>query len=298
LDFNSHIVLPTPLQKLQSPIFDEKNIEVWVKRDDETHPAISGNKFRKLKYNLIKAEKLNKNKLLTFGGAFSNHIYALAAAANIFNFESVGIIRGDELNKESSPTLKFSSESGMKMHFLTRNAYRDKEALRGQFEDKNTYFIPEGGSNAEALKGCAEMLDEVLKEISPTHFCLAAGTGGTTAGVLSNANYKGKTYCFPVLKKGGFIKDEIEALITLEKDGKLHLFLDYHFGGYAKKTQKLLAFMHTFETQYLFKLDQVYTAKLFFGVFDLISKNHFPPNSKIVIYHSGGLQGRLSNANK
>ena len=295
MNFNSHIVLPTPLQKLESPVFNEKNIEVWVKRDDLTHTAISGNKFRKLKYNLLEAEKRNKNKLLTFGGAFSNHIYALAAAANIFNFESVGIIRGDELNEESSPTLTFASESGMKMHFVTRIAYRDKGELRIQFEDDRSYFIPEGGSNAEALKGCAEMMDEVLTEINPTHFCLAAGTGGTTAGVLSNEQYNGQTYCFPVLKKGGFIKDEIESLIELKNDGKFNLFLDYHFGGYAKTTPELLDFMRTFEMDHLIKLDQVYTAKLFFGVLDLISKNHFPPNSKIVIYHSGGLQGRFSN---
>jgi len=293
LNFDSHIRLPTPLQKLESLIFKKLGVEVWVKRDDLTHPTISGNKFRKLKYNLIKAQSLQKSQLLTFGGAYSNHIYAVAAAAKTFGFESVGIIRGDELTVDSSPTLKFASEAGMKMHFVCRSDYRDKELLKSKFEHKNSYFIPEGGSNLEALEGCSEMVDEVLKEIKPTHFCLAAGTGGTTAGVLSNVRYSGQTYCFPVLKNGGFIKDEIETLLDKSVDSFFHLFLDYHFGGYAKTTPSLIGFLDAFETEHHIKLEQVYTAKLFFAVFDLIQKRHFPVNSKIVVYHSGGLQGRL-----
>jgi 1-aminocyclopropane-1-carboxylate deaminase len=293
LDFDRHILLPTPIQKLESPFLTKLEVELWVKRDDLTHEAISGNKARKLKYNFLKAKVLNKKTLITFGGAYSNHIYALAAAAKLFGFESIGIIRGDELNEQSSPTLRYASEAGMKLHFVNRTAYRDKVALTQSYESDQSFVIPEGGSNELALIGCSEMMDEVLVKIKPTHFCLSAGTGGTTAGVLSNDNYTGATYCFPVLKNGGFIKDEIEALLQKPINKPFNLFTDYHFGGYAKTKPELLDFMAEFEETYDIQLEQVYTAKLFFGVFDLLKKNHFPKGSKIVLYHSGGLQGRI-----
>ena len=294
MNFDSHIFLPTPIQKLESPFLTNLEVELWVKRDDLTHQAISGNKARKLKYNLLKAKTLNKNTLITFGGAYSNHIYALAAAAKLFDFKSIGIIRGDELNGRSSSTLSYATEADMKLHFVSRTAYRDKVALAKSLETDQSFTIPEGGSNELALEGCAEMMDEVLSKLSPSHFCLAAGTGGTTAGVLSNANYKGATYCFPVLKNGGFIKDEIETLLQKPIVKPFNLFTDYHFGGYAKNTKELLDFMTEFEESYGIQLEQVYTAKLFYGVFDLLRKKQFPKDSKIVIYHSGGLQGRVA----
>ncbi|WP_341227367.1 pyridoxal-phosphate dependent enzyme [uncultured Arcticibacterium sp.] len=291
--FEKHILYPTPLEKLSSPLFDQKGLEVWVKRDDLCHPEVSGNKFRKLKYNLLKAKENKKETLISFGGAYSNHIYALAAAANLFNFKSEAIIRGQELNEESSPTLAFASQKGMKMHFVTRTDYRDKKTLSSKFSGESKFFIPEGGSNPYALPGCAEIIDEVLKEITPTHFCLAAGTGGTAAGVLSNKNYKGEVYGFPALKNGGFLIDEIQNLLQKPTD-RLRFFDDYHFGGYAKYNDTLLKFIKYFENEFNIQLEQIYTAKLFYGIFDLIEKGHFPTSSKIVLYHSGGLQGRLS----
>lgn len=291
--FEKHILYPTPLEKLASPIFDKKGIEVWVKRDDLSHPEVSGNKFRKLKYNLLKAKEHKKDTLISFGGAYSNHIYALAVAANLFNFKSEGIIRGNELNENSSPTLTFASKKGMKMHFVTRSDYRNKVDLEARFSDESKFFIPEGGSNQHALPGCSEIMDEVLTKITPTHFCLAAGTGGTAAGVLSNKNFKGNIYGFPVLKNGGFLIDEIKGLLNQPID-RLSFFEEYHFGGYAKYNDTLLKFIEDFENEFKLELEHVYTAKLFYGVFDLIEKGHFVTGSKIVIYHSGGLQGRLS----
>lgn len=270
-------------------------MEVWVKRDDLTHPEISGNKFRKLKYNLIQAKGLNKNTLISFGGAYSNHIYALATAAKLFGFQSEGIIRGDELTENSSPTLRFAADCGMKLHFVSRSAYRDKASLEKIFSTEDSYFLPEGGSNELALIGCSEMVDEVYEKVKPTHFCLAAGTGGTTAGVLSNSQLAAQVLCFPVLKNGGFLKEEIQRLLRFSPHN-LHLFEGYHFGGYGKFNEELIKFMKVFETQFQIQLEQVYTAKLFFGVFDLIKKNHLPFGSKIVLYHSGGLQGRLMEA--
>lgn len=289
--FEKHIRYPTPLEKLSSPNFDKKGIEVWIKRDDLCHPEVSGNKFRKLKYNLLKALELQKDTLISFGGAYSNHVYALAAAAKLFGFKSECIIRGQELNETSSPTLSFASQKGMKMHFVTRSDYRDKENLALKYSAENKFFIPEGGSNQFALPGCAEIIDEVLTEITPTHFCLAAGTGGTTAGILSNENYKGAIYGFPALKNGGFLIDDIKALgVSTER---LSFFEAYHFGGYAKYNGILLEFIKAFETEFNIQLEHIYTAKLIYGIFDLIEKGHFAEGSKIVVYHSGGLQGRL-----
>ncbi len=291
MDFEKHFISPTPLQKLERPIFNKMGIEVWLKRDDQTHPHVSGNKFRKLKYNLIEAQKAQKETLLSFGGAYSNHLFALAAAAKIFGFKSEVIIRGDELNENSSPTLAFAHKHGMKMHFVSRTDYRDKVVLKERYLTSSHFYIPEGGSNQAALKGCSEMLDEVLEVVKPTHFCLSAGTGGTVAGVLSNDNFDEKVYCFPALKKGGFIKDEVSEL--LQKDtGNLELFTDYHFGGYGKTKPNLIEFIKYVEPEFDIKLEQVYTGKLLYGVFDLIQKGHFHAGSKIVIYHSGGLQGR------
>ena len=267
-------------------------VEVWLKRDDQTHPYVSGNKFRKLKYNLIAAKKAEKTKLLSFGGAYSNHIYALAAAAKLFGFNAEVIIRGHELNETSSPTLSYASKQGMKMHFVSRSDYRNKEALKEKFMSASHFYIPEGGSNHEALRGCSEMLDEVLAEIKPTHFCLSAGTGGTAAGVLSNSRFEGEIYCFPALKNGGFIKEEVSELLQ-KAPTNLELFTDYHFGGYGKTKPELFEFIKNIEHNFDVKLEQVYTGKLLYGVFDLIQKGHFSSGSKIVIYHSGGLQGRL-----
>ncbi|MFT5884709.1 MAG: 1-aminocyclopropane-1-carboxylate deaminase [Arcticibacterium sp.] len=292
MDFEKHFLSPTPLQKLERPIFNEIGIEVWLKRDEQTHPYVSGNKFRKLKYNLIAAKKAHKTTLLSFGGAYSNHIYALAAAAKLFGFNAEAIIRGHELNENSSPTLAYASKQGMKMQFVSRSDYRKKEALKEKFMSENHFYIPEGGSNHEALRGCSEMLDEVLAEIKPTHFCLSAGTGGTAAGVLSNSRFEGRVCCFPALKNGGFINEEVSALLE-ETPGNLELFTEYHFGGYGKTKPELLDFIKNTESEFQIKLEQVYTGKLIYGVFDLIQKGNFPFGSKIVIYHSGGLQGRL-----
>ncbi|WP_304234210.1 1-aminocyclopropane-1-carboxylate deaminase/D-cysteine desulfhydrase [Jiulongibacter sediminis] len=289
VDFSSFINIPTPLKRLCHPLFEEKEVEVWLKEDYKTHEAVSGNKFRKLKYNLIEAQNKSFETLLTFGGAYSNHIYAVASAAKELGFKSVGIIRGDELNEHSSPTLSFASKMGMELHFVSRSAYRDKEEIVRKLDDKY-FLIPEGGSNELALKGVSEMVDEILNEIQPKHLITAAGTGGTAAGILSNENFRGECWVVPVLKNGGFIKQEIESFLHRSED-RIQLFTDYHFGGYGRWNDKLSYFIESFEYDFNIPLDPVYTGKLLFAVMDLIRKDQFPPNSKLVIYHSGGLQG-------
>lgn len=289
--FSALIALPTPLRKLEDKLFIEKGIEVWLKEDHLTHPQLSGNKFRKLKFNLLEARRLEKQKLLSFGGAYSNHIHALAAAGKLFGFETMGIIRGEELNPQSSPTLQFAASSGMKLEFVSRTAYRNKSALASAFSS-DWYIIPEGGSNGEALPGCAEMVDEILEVITPSHICTAAGTGGTAAGIFSNRQYGGKVEVFPVLKNGLFLKEEITHLADFDSS-RLGFHTQYHFGGYAKYNSEFSEFIEYSEHKFNSLFDQVYTGKLLYGVTDLIVNNYFPEGSRIVIYHSGGLQGKL-----
>ena len=270
-------------------------IEVYVKREDVLHNEISGNKFRKLKYNLLEAQKLGFVKLLTFGGAYSNHIAAVAAAGKEFGFETIGVIRGDELVDKylENPTLKKASENGMQFEFVTRTQYRDKNnaTFLNQLEEKfgDFYLIPEGGTNDLAVKGCKEILTDNDKMFD--FICCAVGTGGTISGIINSSYEHQKVLGFPALK-GDFLFQDIQKYA---ENGQWNLVTDYHFGGYAKINDELKQFMKLFFKKYLITLDPVYTSKLFFGVINLISKGYFKPNSKILIIHTGGLQGLQSN---
>ena len=294
LEFEKIINIPTPIVQIYDDLFIEKGVEVFVKRDDLTHEHISGNKFRKLKYNLLFAEKIGKKKLLTFGGAYSNHIAAFAEAAALFGFEAKGIIRGDELNENSSPTLKRAFERGMKFEFVSREAYRHKTEICQKYE-KEYLIIPEGGSNDLALKGVAELMDEI--EQSKFNFiCTAVGTGGTMAGLLSNNDFQGKVIGISVLKNGEFLRNEIESFLSKSFPSNALLETEYHFGGYGKHDNVLLEFINNFEKKHNIPLDQVYTGKLFYGILDKINKNHFKKGSRILLIHTGGLQGKIKKS--
>lgn len=270
-------------------------IELYIKREDVLHDEISGNKFRKLKYNLIEAKKIGFTKLLTFGGAYSNHIAAVAAAGRDYGFETIGIIRGEELQGKylENPTLKKAFENGMQFKFVSRTQYRDKnnaaflDQLKNKFGD--FYLIPEGGTNEFAVKGCEEILTEEDKMFD--FICCAVGTGGTISGIINSLQPHQKALGFPALK-GDFLFDEIRKYA---KNDRWDLITDYHFGGYAKINEQLKQFMDQFYKKYLITLDPVYTSKLTFGVIDLISKGYFKPYSKILLIHTGGLQGLQSN---
>ncbi|OYU68129.1 MAG: 1-aminocyclopropane-1-carboxylate deaminase [Cytophagaceae bacterium BCCC1] len=289
LEFESLINIPTPVFEIFDDLFVENDIKVFVKRDDLTHEQVSGNKFRKLKYNLIEAKNLGFKKILTFGGAYSNHIAAVAEAGFLFGFETLGIVRGDELNEESSPTLKMAFQKGMRFEFVSREAYRNKEKLSTKFS--NEYFvIPEGGSNHLALKGVAELLDE---QPHPEYICTAVGTGGTMAGLLNNSDYKGRVLGFAVLKNSDFLIDEVSVFLEKSFPDNAELETKFHFGGYARYNDELLRFIRGFELKHGFYLDQVYTGKMFFGVYQKIKEGHFKKGTRIILLHTGGLQGRL-----
>ncbi len=282
---------PSPLTQIYDPIFEKFDIKFFVKRDDLLHPEISGNKWRKLKYNLIEARNQGINQVLTFGGAFSNHIYATAAAGKVFGFQTVGIIRGDELDKESSPTLRFAKNCGMELIFVSRELYRDKEIVAKKY--KNTHFIiPEGGTNSLAIRGVGEIDNEITEQLGyiPNFICTSVGTGGTMAGLCSSS--KSKILGFCALKNGNYLEAEI---LTLANNPKINyeIFWDYHFGGYAKTKSELIDFINDFEKKHLsIKIEQVYTGKMFFGINDLIQKGYFKKGSTVVALHTGGLQGR------
>jgi 1-aminocyclopropane-1-carboxylate deaminase len=264
-----------------------------VKREDRIHQHISGNKYRKLKYNIAQAGADGKQTLLTFGGAFSNHILALAAVGKEFGFETIGIIRGEELadQVDKNPTLKFAKSCGMRFKFMSREAFRNKtsddfiEHLKIEFGD--FYIIPEGGTNTLAIKGCEEILTK--QDADFDYICCSVGTGGTISGLINAAQPHQKILGFPALK-GDFLQEEISNFAT---NLNWELITEYHFGGYAKITTELISFINQFKEDYGIPLDPVYTGKLMYGVMDLLKKGYFPEHSKILVIHTGGLQGIL-----
>jgi 1-aminocyclopropane-1-carboxylate deaminase len=266
-------------------------ITLHIKREDLVHPFVSGNKFRKLKYNLLQAKAERKTKILTFGGAFSNHIAAVAYAGMENDLETIGIIRGDELVSKilDNPTLNFAQNCGMKFKFVTREGYRTKatplfvEELKEHYGD--FYLVPEGGTNSYAVKGCEEILTNEDSDF--THICCAIGTGGTISGLINSAKANQKIIGFPALK-GDFLSDDIRKFAT---NSNWELQTDYHFGGYAKINAALIRFINDFYKQTTIPLDPIYTGKMMFGIMDLIQKGYFPKGAKIIAIHTGGLQG-------
>lgn len=267
------------------------DVKLYLKREDCIHPFVSGNKYRKLKYNIEAAKNTGVSSLLTFGGAYSNHIAAVAFAGKTFGFKTIGIIRGEELKSEidNNPTLTFAKQCGMQFKFITRELYKQKhtnqfiETLKNEFN--NFYLIPEGGTNTLAVKGCEEILNEIDADFD--YICTSVGTGGTISGLINSLRPNQKVLGFPALK-GSFLQEDISKF-AIKKNWSLNL--EYHFGGYAKVNTELIHFINRFKKEQHIQLDPVYTGKMMFGIFDLIDKQYFPKGSKILAIHTGGLQG-------
>lgn len=294
--------LPTPLQEITDSLTKKAGVRLFIKRDDLIHPTVSGNKWRKLKYNLQQAKSEGATTLLTFGGAFSNHLYATAAAGKYSGFETIGIVRGEDPDERKSSTLKFCEEQGMKLIYVSREEYklRNSDDYIDKIKKKfgNPFMIPEGGTSEWALKGVQELVAETEEQLgkSPDYYAVAAGTGGTAAGILSTGAH---VLAFSALKGGAFLENDILNLISEDDQrGQLKLFTDYHFKGYAKYTQELLDFILMFKKQHGIQLEQVYTGKMFFGLYDLIEKGYFKTGDCIVAVHTGGLQGLLAELKK
>lgn len=288
------------LQKVNLPEID-KNINVYLKREDLLHPVISGNKWRKLKYNLVEAEKKGYKTILTFGGAYSNHIHATAGAGKIFGFNTIGIIRGEE-HLPLNPTLKDATESGMKIHYVSRSDYRKKtepefiEMLHEKFGD--FYLVPEGGTNNLAIKGGTEIVQDI--NIDFDYIVSACGTGGTIAGVICGLEGTKKAIGVSALKGAAFLRDKVSEYVN-EYSGvdfnNWEIKLDYHFGGFAKTKPEQIMYMKEFEKFNNILLDPIYTSKMIYAIYDMINKGEIKNNTTVIALHTGGLQGRRGKQN-
>ncbi|WP_375434274.1 1-aminocyclopropane-1-carboxylate deaminase/D-cysteine desulfhydrase [uncultured Hymenobacter sp.] len=284
------------LQPLETAEAARRNIRLLLLRDDLAHPELPGNKWRKLKYNLAEAQQQGYDTLLTFGGAFSNHIAAVATAGRLQNLRTIGVIRGEE-TAQLNPTLARAAADGMHLRYLDRSTYRRKqestflaELLR---ETGPAYVIPEGGSNALALPGCAELVTELTAEVDFDYLCVACGTGGTLAGLLTRLDQR-QAVGISALKGGEFLRPAIDELTQTATGRTYHnyeLRTEYHFGGYAHFSAELLRFIEDFEARHGVLLDPIYTGKLLCGVLDLLRLGYFKAGSTVVVVHTGGLQG-------
>jgi 1-aminocyclopropane-1-carboxylate deaminase len=271
-------------------VLAQAGVRLLVKREDMNHPRVSGNKWWKLKYNLLEAERQKHTTLLTFGGAYSNHIYATAAAAHELGFKSIGVIRGEE-TRPLNPTLAFAQQCGMHLHYVSRTAYRKKDTgefiqhlrqLFGEF-----YLIPEGGTNALAVKGVAEFARTLPTDAD--YVCCAVGTGGTLAGLIEGTRNK-NIIGLAVLKGAHHLEHDVKSLVSTEQS-TWQLAYGYDFGGYGKNSDYIKEYKASFRTNYGIPLDFVYTAKAMAGITDLIAKKFVLKDSVILFLHTGGLQG-------
>jgi len=293
----------SPLQRLADPWTalsvdgPVNSVQLYLKRDDRLHPQVSGNKWRKLKYNLLAARMQGHDTLLTFGGAYSNHLYATAAAGRAFGFRTIGIVRGDELaSQPRNRTLSFCESCGMRLQFVSRAAYRDKDnpvcqtELVSQFG--RCYILPEGGSNELAQQGVAEIIPEIQAQLgrAPDFVVCPVGTGSTWAGLVAAASPQTRVLGIGVLM-GAAQLPTVQAAVKARPAATAGV-LDYALGGYAKTTPSLLDFIQGFERNTGVPLDPIYTAKMMYALSDLARRGYFPDNAAVVAVHTGGLQGR------
>jgi 1-aminocyclopropane-1-carboxylate deaminase len=293
------LTTPIIIEELNDSFLDRFGLKLYVQREDLAFSEVPGNKWRKLKYNLMQAKEEGYHTLLTFGGAYSNHIAATAAAGKMYGFKTIGLIRGEAYDR-LNPTLSKASDDGMLLHYLARDVYRNKmdpvyiqelHDLYGAF-----YLLPEGGSNSLAVKGCAEMI--VSESIQYDFLCCPVGTGATLAGMIAGSRGRKKVLGFSSLKGGAFLNNDVLSFLEsfrvaqgLAVYENWEIIQKYHFGGYAKTNQVLLDFIRAFNERNQIPLDCIYTGKMFFGLYDMIEKGFFAKGDTVLAIHTGGLQG-------
>ncbi len=293
MNFAAELKLPSPVTQIHSPLLTEKKIELFIKRDELIHPVIQGNKWRKLKYNLQQAQYEQKNTILSFGGAYSNHLHALAAAGKISGFNTIGIIRG-EAPRPLNPCLQDMLNWGMQLEFIQRIEYKQKtdsifiENLKQSWGD--FYLIPEGGNNPAGIKGCAEILDELKDEYD--FICSEVGSGTMlSALILNNKTPQTQIIGFSVMKNLLLEQDIKNNLSATKKYSDWKIIHNYHFNGFAKTTTELDNFIKNFKLDFDIQLEPVYSGKMLYAIFDLIKQDYFQTGSKLLAIHGGGLQG-------
>jgi 1-aminocyclopropane-1-carboxylate deaminase len=279
------------LTKIDDPLLERHAASLWIKRDDLLHPVISGNKWRKLKYNLDEALSLGTDTIISMGGAYSNHLHALAYTGKVLGLKTIGIIRG-ERPTPLTPTLLDMENWGMELRFISRSDYRHYRNYKRWHDlpglKPYQYWLPEGGANSLALRGIAELADEI--DIPYDTLCVACGTGTTLAGLINAVSGQISVLGFAALKNADFLRSDVQSLLS----GEFHdweIFQDYHFGSFAKLNPELALFMARFEQKTSIPLEPVYTGKMLYGLYDLIAKGYFKPGQRIIAVHTGGLQG-------
>jgi 1-aminocyclopropane-1-carboxylate deaminase len=295
IEIDKEVAKDIPTIKVEDNLLKDSGVTLFIRREDLNHPQLSGNKWHKLKYNLVEAQKGGHDTLLTFGGAYSNHIYALAAAGKIFNFSTIGIIRGEE-HLPLNPTLSFAKKCGMKLHYMDKSTYRKKneEFVNIILAEKfgRFYLIPEGGTNELVVKGCSEIVE--LIDVDFDYICCACGTGGTLAGLIAGLNEDKRALGFAILKRAGFLNEKVSELLRSNSKKTFNnwqINLEYHFNGYAKFNLELIEFIEQFERKTNIPIEPIYTGKMLYGIYDLVRKGFFPREAKIMAVHTGGLQG-------
>lgn len=287
--------IPSPIQKLESSFLMKKGISLYIKRDDLIHPVVSGNKWRKLKYNIFQVQEDKKKGLVTFGGNHSNHIIATAWACAEYKIPSVGIITGNPLPPSQNNTLEFAKQKDMQLFYIPKGKYRNSDPMQISaelgFSNEDYHMVPEGGANALGIQGCMEIMDEIKSASNSdySHIVLSAGTGTTAAGILKTESHI-KILIVSALK-GDFLKNQINQMAGVHPTHTWELLTDYHFGGYAKYTEQLISFINEFKLNFGIGLDPIYNGKTMYAIYDLIKKNKFPSGSQILFIHTGGMQG-------
>lgn len=283
---------PSILTKIDDPLLVQYQIELWMKRDDLLHPVISGNKWRKLKYILDHALSLGADTLISMGGAYSNHLHALAYVGKVLGLKTIGLVRGEQ-PETLTPTLLDMKTWGMELKFVSRSDYRILRQYKDWHDlpglESRQYWLPEGGAQALALKGVAELITDI--GIPYDTLCVPCGTGTTLAGIVDAAPEQVSVLGFAALKNAGFLTKEVEAMLS-QRRNDWQINLDYHFGGFAKINAGLSAFIDDFELKTAIPLEPIYTGKMMYAVYDLIKKHYFKPGQRIIALHTGGLQGR------
>jgi 1-aminocyclopropane-1-carboxylate deaminase len=279
------------LTKINDAVLEQYQVELWIKRDDALHPIISGNKWRKLKYILHHALELGSETLISMGGAYSNHLHTLAYIGKLLNLKTIGLIRGEAPNT-LTPTLQDMQDWGMELRFVSRSDYRQLRHYKHwqalpDLQPKQ-YWLPEGGAQALALQGVAELVQEI--EIDFDVLCVPCGTGTTLAGLVTAVAPNVSVLGFAAVKNAGFLNDDVQALLPRPYHN-WQINLDYHLGGFAKTNAKLLAFITNFTARTGIALEPVYTGKMLYGLYDLIQQRAFSPQQRIIALHTGGLQG-------
>ncbi|MDQ7091251.1 MAG: pyridoxal-phosphate dependent enzyme [Methylococcales bacterium] len=288
---------PSILTPLYEPLFEQHQLKVYLKRDDLLDPIISGNKWRKLKYSLNHALTLDKNTLVSMGGAYSNHLHALAFTGKLLNLKTKGFIRG-ERPKYLNPTLRDLLKWGMTLEFISRSDYRQLRTYQHYDAlpdlNANEYWLPEGGTSELALKGVAELIDEINQPFD--WICSPCGTGTTLAGMINAVSKECQVLGISALKGGDFLRNEVKSLLSTEIGVRENwsINLNYHFGGFAKTKPELLTFIMQFEQDHGIEIEPIYSGKMLFALYDLIGQGYFNAGSSIIAMHTGGLQGKRS----